>query len=285
MHLFYRYDTEAHTSALALFSVPVEVLDDTEATERGAELSEPLGLFTKQGDEGLQVFARADDSGMTFLASEPVADRAQDIVAPPWRLANFRRNPVFLFGHDMRTPPVGRVTAKVTDRKLVASVKFDESPLNPLGQLVAHQFRAGFLSAVSVGFRSGKITHRSKLADEDEFAGDRGYVLQQNELLELSAVTVPMLPSALAQRGLETEHVKSLDELRWLATKQAGVPMIQGDTDDDLDAVLTRAPGPEVADLVIERMRDDAAYRDTVRRLLGLIEEEPEGLLMFGGKR
>jgi hypothetical protein len=47
---------------------------------------------------------------MRFVASDESVDRYGDIIrASGWQLENFRKNPVLLFAHDSRQPPVGQV--------------------------------------------------------------------------------------------------------------------------------------------------------------------------------
>ena len=115
------------------------------------------GLFaaqTKQVQEGEDETQDVTRATVSVLASEAVEDRMGDIVAPPWNLAHFKRNPVILFGHDSQSPPVGKATrSKVEGGQLKVDIQWDTSSLNPLGQLMDHQYREGFLSAVSVGFR------------------------------------------------------------------------------------------------------------------------------------
>ena len=55
--------------------------------------------------------------------------------------------------------------------------------------------------AVSVGFRSHKQTPRATLPETDPRYSGRGYILADNELLELSVVTIPANPDAVAQRA------------------------------------------------------------------------------------
>ena len=160
---------------------------------------------------------RALDSGNTeVIASTADVDRYGDIVSGPWKLEAFRANPVIPWGHDYTCPPVGRaVDIDTADGALVAEIEWDDHESNPLGQLVASQFRRGMLSAVSVGFYPGLSTPRSALPDGDTRRADRGQVHTDNELLEVSAVVIPANPHALVQsRGI----APSLEQLQdWTA--------------------------------------------------------------------
>ena len=150
----------------------------------------------------------------TVIASTPTPDRYDDIVAggDQWLLDKYMANPVVQFGHDYSTPPVGKTERLSTDDdgNLVATIRWDDSPTNPLGQTVAAQFRDGFLSAVSVGFQPGRSTPRNKLPTDHPAYGEKGMLFEQNQLLEISAVPVPANGEALALRGMGAEQAKSI---------------------------------------------------------------------------
>ena len=186
-----------------------------------------------EGDRWLG-FARASkgaDGTTDVIASSPVEDSYKDIVAGPWNLSRFRSNPVVPWGHDYNTPPVGRAkSTKYTksDGILRTTIEWWDTPLNPLGQMVAEGFRKGFLNAVSVGFRPGKVVRRSQLADDDPRKADSGLLLTNNELLEVSAVTIPANPQALAQRypvpEIETVHPDDMaDQILSLLRSHDGI--------------------------------------------------------------
>jgi hypothetical protein len=49
--------------------------------------------------------AAASADGLDFVLSDETVDRYGDvIVASGWQLANFKKNPIALFGHDQSTP-------------------------------------------------------------------------------------------------------------------------------------------------------------------------------------
>jgi len=233
-------------------SLFVRTVAPTEADPNGSG----WGLFsaaTKAGPDGLTM----------VLASEPVEDRMGDVVAPPWQLGNFRSNPVILWGHNSYNPPVGRgEKIKLQDGRLTVGIKWDGSPLNAMGQLVQHQFREGFLNAVSVGFRSLKVTHRSKLDAAHEHAADRGYLLQRNELLELSAVSIPALQTALAIRG-DAGPATFRAAIDWFV-RGAGPVQVE----EVAEATLETAP--DLVDALVEQLRASPEHIATVANLLGV---------------
>lgn len=171
--------------------------DNPDATRKDAGAPRLMrGLVTREMPQG---FERQSDTSVVFVASEPVEDRVGDIVLPEWDLENYRKNPVFLFAHDWYRAPIGRVAQiGLYGGKLVAEVEFDEDDEFAAG--IHGKYERGFLSAVSVGFRSRRVVYRGRLGKDDALYSEDGYLLGDNELLEISAVAIPALPSALAQR-------------------------------------------------------------------------------------
>lgn len=157
----------------------------------------------------------ADGASVTVIASTDDVDRYQDIVdQDTWRLESYRANPVILFGHNAGMPPVGKADVAVRDGKLVAEITFDTTPENAMGRLMAAQYAGGFMTAVSVGFRSYRQVARNQLPLDDARRGERGLVLYDNELLEISCVPIPANPKAVAQRGLDGGMVLRADGTR-----------------------------------------------------------------------
>lgn len=149
----------------------------------------------------------------TVVASTPNPDRYQDVVASDWKLEAYMENPVVQFGHRYDIPPVGRTEKLTVDEStgnLMATIRWDDSSTNPLGQTVANQFRSGFMSAVSVGFQPTESTPRSKLDSEHPAYGEQGMYFTGNRLLEISAVPVPANGEALALRSMGMGQAKSI---------------------------------------------------------------------------
>lgn len=185
--------------------------------------------------------AEAQEGGLLrFVASTAAVDSYQDIVEQTWKLDRFKLNPVFLLQHNSWSVPIGRVeqigvekigVEKVGDvEALVASVRFDMD--DPDAAAIAGKYKRGFMHAVSVGFRAGKMTARSMLPEADPRYAPRGYILSDNELLELSAVTIPANPEAVAQRAAQRGW--TADELRALvraelAAERDAVGLVEGD--------------------------------------------------------
>ena len=130
------------------------------------------------------------DAGFaSFIASNEDTDRMGDIVrADGWDLSNFRKNPIALFGHD-HSQPIGRVhNARVENKQLLADIEFMPPEVSEFAAGIGRMVHAGFLKTVSVGFKP--IDMRPLKSG--------GYEFLKQELLELSVVAVPALPSAIA---------------------------------------------------------------------------------------
>jgi HK97 family phage prohead protease len=163
-----------------------------EALARRNEGAEP---FRHQHTDALQAVTE-DERTATFVASDETVDRYGDIVSlDGWDLANFRRNPIFLWMHS-QYQPIGKVKKiGVEGDKLLATVKFfdkgDSKTADDLWQLVKKRQ----LRAVSVGFTVKSDADLEPIRDENERI--TGWRFLKQELLELSLVSVPANPNAL----------------------------------------------------------------------------------------
>jgi HK97 family phage prohead protease len=158
-----------------------------------------LGVRKQMISPAVQV--GGDVRALRFTISTEAVDRERDQIAiAGWDLANFRRNAVVLWGHDATRLPIGRAfDVRVEERALKASVEFipeDMPEGGAFAESVYRLARGGFLAATSVGFRPIKWDYTS---DKDRGADDffPGINFEEQELVELSIVTVPANPEAL----------------------------------------------------------------------------------------
>lgn len=127
-----------------------------------------------------------------YVFSTPAVARDQHTIQA-WRLDNFRLNPVFLWAHQGKEPPVGKVIEVEDDKGyLTGSVEYAERDVYPFADTVFQMVRGGFLNAVSTSWDP----------IEWKFTTDRsrpgGIDFKLVDLLELSQVPVPALPTAVA---------------------------------------------------------------------------------------
>jgi HK97 family phage major capsid protein/HK97 family phage prohead protease len=126
-----------------------------------------------------------------FILSDETPDRYGDIIkAAGWVLANFKANPIALFGHD-NSFPIGvweqvRVVGSELRAKLVPALKGTSQRIDEIISLVEQRV----LKAASVGFKP--------LVAPESRPGNKGFIFTRQELLETSIVTVPANPAALA---------------------------------------------------------------------------------------
>jgi HK97 family phage prohead protease len=144
-----------------------------------------------------------DVRALRFTISTGSVDREQDAISVRgWDLTNFRRNAVVLWGHDASRLPIGRAfDVKIDGDALKASVEFipaDTPEGGAFAESVYRLARGGFLAATSVGFRPTKWDYTD---DEARGASDwfPGIDFEEQELVELSIVTVPANPEALIE--------------------------------------------------------------------------------------
>lgn len=134
------------------------------------------------------------------IVSTGGVDRDGDTVSPDgWDLKDYSRNPVVLFGHDRRSPPVAKALRVWTeDGQLKADVEF--APTES-GRECEALVRGGFISAVSAGFMP--IEFGPRKSDD----GRHGIAFSKQELCEFSFVTVPANADALVEQREAREQI------------------------------------------------------------------------------
>ncbi len=156
---------------------------------------------------------------ITFVGTKESMDRTGDIIrVAGWEFANFKKNPVFLFNHDARIPPIGKVVKiEVVDKEVLFDVEFATFEINPFADTIFKLFVNGFMSAVSVGFIPKDM--EGIFSDDGMFMGLE--ILRQ-ELLELSAVAIPAHQDALAASVYAKEFDQNLQKVRKQGEDGAG---------------------------------------------------------------
>ena len=147
-----------------------------------------------------------DEENMTVevVMTTNSVDRDRDVIETKGiDTTSFEENPVVLWAHDSRQPPIGVVTDLVkSDNMLTGTVKFADTLR---GQEIFKLYKDGIMKTWSIGFQGIDVDYR---VDKD---GDiEGYNFKSSELLELSAVPVPANAEALtrAYKGIKDESLK-----------------------------------------------------------------------------
>jgi HK97 family phage major capsid protein/HK97 family phage prohead protease len=131
----------------------------------------------------------------TFVASTDAVDRMGDVIDQNgWKLADFRKNPIALWMHNHEAPIGVWENIKVEAGKLVAKLKLAALGTNATADMVRALIEQRILRAVSVGFLP--IEYEPIKDAKGQSTG--GYRFTKVDLLEISVVSVPAQPEALA---------------------------------------------------------------------------------------
>lgn len=164
---------------------------------------------------------------ITFIASTPSVDSHGEVVAQDWNFARFEKNPVILWAHNQREPPIGRAVKWWVENGKVLYIRVKFSQVYAFAQLIFDMIVEGTIRACSVGFIPYEITR-------EEIDGQLRTVLRRNELCELSVCPVPsnadaVIPKELAEAA---ERCAKAIEQRVVAiaadNKQAQAPVNGG---------------------------------------------------------
>ena len=157
------------------------------------------------------------DDPFRFIMSTDHVDRDGDVITQSgWSLADFRKNPIALFGHSSANPIGTWTDVKVEDGKLTGLLKMAKAGTSQLVDEVRSLLEQRILRAVSVGF----VVDKSEPLEEDGPAWGPQRFLKQ-KLLECSVVSVPSNQQALMQRA---KGLGISDETMNLAFGREGVP-------------------------------------------------------------
>ena len=164
-----------------------------------------LELKTKNGEHILASdfkveIKELDSENKTFwaIASSEAEDRDNDIVrVAGWDLKNYKKAPRGLFMHNYFEHPHFKTLNIKVDKKLKQlqfQPQFDTN--YDKARITWNQYENGFLSDFSSGFIGKDFAWRD---EENRWSGGREFTKQ--ELIEISAVTVPANPEAQVMRN------------------------------------------------------------------------------------
>ena len=142
--------------------------------------------------------AEPEDTIATYTMSTDAIDRPGDKISQgpeAWDLRDYAANPVFLFGHDAGSLPIGKALAVTAGKSLRGTFKFAPEATYPFGATVGRMVKGGFLPACSVGFMPVDIEVAKDRGDGDDWFPPINFL--KSKLLELSAVPIPANQEAL----------------------------------------------------------------------------------------
>jgi len=164
-----------------------------------------------------EVRASNEDRKVKFIFSTDAKDRHGTRINPEgWRLDNFNKNGIASYQHRAYGDPdpdmiLGPVEAWTSNRSLVGTIDFESADINPLADKLLKKVNNGTLNAVSVGF----IEHGGHWGQDEERGHPEEekdtYYFDDIELMEVSLVSVPSNPEALAVRGFESKGEDKLN--------------------------------------------------------------------------
>lgn len=160
---------------------------------------------------------KGEDDRYTFTISSGGVDRDRDTIDPNgWKLDNYRKNPVVLFGHQSRQPPIGRAeNVGARDGALKADVVFAEPGTYALADTVRGLVDQDILRSTSVGFIPLKWTLDEERSGVDFF---------EQELYEFSIVPIPSNTDALRDlKGVDLAPLVEWAELTLDTAKGPGL--------------------------------------------------------------
>jgi len=143
---------------------------------------------------------------LRFIITTESIDRDNDTISVDgWDVSNFLKNPVVLFGHDARNPPVAKALNLIFDTNNIKSeAEFMPRDMSEFSDMIFKMYKGGFMNAISVGFSPDEFNF-------DESRGGFGVNFIKQELLEYSVVPVPSNPESLQiarSKGIDTGPLK-----------------------------------------------------------------------------
>jgi len=232
-----------------------------------------------------EVRASNEDRKVKFIFSTDTKDRHGTRISPDgWRLDNFNKNGIASFQHRAYGDPdpdliIGKANAWKSDGRLVGTIDFETEDVNPLAEKLYKKVQAGTLNAVSVGF----VEHDGHWGGDDERGApeeDEGtYYFDDVELMEISLVSVPSNPEALAYRGFESTGIQ-----KWVED-HTPYPRFTEETQTDLTKQVTKSIemekeekkdlAPETSKVEVEVKLDTSKFEEAVEKLVDAVTPAP----------
>lgn len=155
--------------------------------------------------QDVEVKAGDNENVIEMIGSTEAVDRDGEVLSMDgWDLKNFKKNPVVLESHNYWEPAIARARVQIKDKKLMFKIEFPPEGVHPRADLFKKLYKMGFMKASSVGF----IPRNWELGDGDKTPRR---TFTEQELLEISLVTVPSNPEALLQeKGLVDAKAKGI---------------------------------------------------------------------------
>jgi HK97 family phage major capsid protein len=154
-----------------------------------------------------------------YVLSDETVDRYGEVIeVAGWKLGNFKRNPIALFGHNGGFPIGTWSGVGVEGKQLVGKLTFAARGTSERIDEIRSLAEQGILTTVSVGFVPKKAVPMDPNADPDDWFAPKRYLEQ--DLLECSLVSIPANPNAV--QLAKSLHVSDAT-IRLVFGEQAGL--------------------------------------------------------------
>jgi len=195
------------------------------------------------------VIKKNNDNTYTFIGSDETIDRDGEVIkVDGWQLANYKKNPVVMYGHDHWSPPVGKsIRTYKEDGKLKFKVQFAKEGVYPLADVVRGLVDDDILKSVSVAYRA--IAREYPTDENGKTKKEKPRVITTKaELYELSIVNVGANPAALREamvaKGYDEKSIKLVtlpqqEQENTDKTETKDVEIVTDTRESDLDEIKT----------------------------------------------
>jgi uncharacterized protein YodC (DUF2158 family) len=230
-----------------------------------AKAALPEGMLLQHARIADSVTKAKDEDGSErrrrFRISTESTDRHGDVVRSRGiSLKNYRKNPVVLFAHESRMPPIGKSPKiDIGDGTVDADVDFFARDVYEFADTIFRIVEAGGLKATSIGFIPTKFARLPEPEGESANDGSRmrvGYDFIKSDLLEFSIVPIPANPEAVGRAVKDgataiKQYADWLEDIQDNYTK-SGVLADLGVTVENVFDVYKAAKGDAVSVQVLD---------------------------------
>lgn len=160
---------------------------------------------------------KQDDRVLRFIGSDERVDRDGDkVMLSGWDLKDYRKNPVVMFGHDLKSAPVARAKRVWIDKvskQLMFDVEFPEADISSVGDSLYKLYKSGFMKATSVGFIPNyeKVTYPEKRMKDGTTRIIDGQKLHELSLVSVGSNQRALLTSKSMKQAIEENIIDQLE--------------------------------------------------------------------------
>ncbi|GKS58273.1 hypothetical protein YTPLAS18_18000 [Nitrospira sp.] len=223
-------------------------------------------VVTKAFPTSIEILKETDRRRVKFKITSSAVDRDRDVIDQDGlSVDNYLRNPVVLFGHDYRQPPIGKTVSLTRQGNgWIATADFMGPEISPFADSIFQMIKGGYLKSASIGFRPKKYFWNNERGGLD---------IEEAELLEWSVVSVPANPDALVQLSVcQGANCDRAAVSAWLKGNVCGCRTFSMDQERNLifddEEIAIEFDGSE--EVVITRAGIDSLAHEVARLVAGI---------------